>query len=168
MCSWTVFLELLGVTWAPLGLYMASLGRLLGPTWPLLASNKGVLGASWPPSGGSWGHLGANLALLASILVPPSAAGAHLEVSQALFGTYFQVYRRSLTYLFDVENASCTLFLQLCYAMHLVLHWLLEVHYLHSADSHVVLYILVILPIYVDLNQQEHSSIYIYICIYYL
>ena len=51
----------------------------------------------------------------------------------------------------------------LCNAIHLVLHWLLDVHYLHSADSHVVLYILVILPIYVDLNQQEHSSIYIYI-----
>ena len=161
MSSWTVFLELLGVTWAPLGVYMASLGRLLDPTWPLLASNKGVLGASWPPSGGSWGHLGANLALLASILVPPSAAGAHLEVSQALFGTYFQVYRRSLTYLFDVGNASCTLFLQLCYAMHLVLHSLLEVLYPHSADNHVVPCIFTTLSIHVDLNQQEHTSVHI-------
>ena len=165
MCSWTVFLDLLGVTWAPLGLHMASLGRLLGPTWPLLASNKRVLGASWPPFGGSWGHLGANLALLAVILPPPSASGAHLRVSQALFGMYFQVQRRSLTCLLEVGNAPCTQCLQLCYAMHLVLLWLLEVLYLHSADNHVVLCIFIILSIYVDLNQQEHSSIYIYMYI---
>ena len=141
---------------------MASLGCLLGPTWPLLASNKGVLGASWLPSGGSWGHPGANLALLASILVPPSASGAHLGVSQPLFGTHFQVYRRSWTYLLDVGSASCTLCLQLCYAMHLVLHWLLDVLHPHSVDNHVVLCILIILSIYVDLNQQEHTRICIY------
>ena len=56
--------------------------------------------------------------------------------------------------------------MHLCFAVHLVLHWLLEVHFPHSAYNYVVVDILIILPLYVDLNQQEHTSIYIDIYIY--
>ena len=48
----------------------------------------------------------------------------------------------------------------------LVMHWFIEALYPHRAYNHVVLCILIILPFYVDLNQQEHTSMYMYIYIY--
>ena len=51
-------------------------------------------------------------------------------------------------------------------ALHLVMHWFIEALYPHRAYNHVVLCILIILPFYVDLNQQEHTSIYIYTPLY--
>ena len=51
--------------------------------------------------------------------------------------------------------------MHLNFALHLVMHWFIEALYPHRAYNHVVLCILIILPFYVDLNQQEHTSIYI-------
>ena len=55
--------------------------------------------------------------------------------------------------------------MHLNFALHLVMHWFIEALYPHRAYNHVVLCILIILPFYVDLNQQEHTSIHIYICV---
>ena len=55
--------------------------------------------------------------------------------------------------------------MHLNFALHLVMHWFIEALYPHRAYNHVVLCILIILPFYVDLNQQEHTSIYIYVLI---
>ena len=60
---------LLGGSWAPLGLYLEGLGRLLSLTWAqferscgLLGDNLGALGANlgatWSASGSSWALLG--------------------------------------------------------------------------------------------------------------
>ena len=56
--------------------------------------------------------------------------------------------------------------MHLNFALHLVMHCFIEALYPHRAYNNVVLCILIILPFYVDLNQQEHTSIYIYLFIY--
>ena len=52
--------------------------------------------------------------------------------------------------------------MHLNFALHLVMHWFIEALYPHRAYNHVVLCILIILPFYVDLNTQEHTSMYVY------
>ena len=63
-CSWTAFRQLLGPFWAPFGLNLGPLGRLLGSTWGLWGAFGAHLGASWAPLGFHLGLLGASWANL--------------------------------------------------------------------------------------------------------
>ena len=63
-CSWAAFWQLLGPAWAPFGLHLESLRRLLGSTWSLWGALGCHLGASWTPLGLHLGLLGASWANL--------------------------------------------------------------------------------------------------------
>ena len=59
-CSWTAFWQLLRPSWAPFGLNLGPLGRLLSSTWALWGAFGAHLRVSWAPLGLHLGLLGAS------------------------------------------------------------------------------------------------------------
>ena len=58
----------LGASWAPLGLKLELLGRLLASTWALLGPTWALLGPTWRQLGRCWNQVGTNLSPLCAIM----------------------------------------------------------------------------------------------------